>query len=368
MSSEINVVEKPAADSNAKPEVLLEVVETAHENKEENLLTESEMKEGGFSPQEIEMAKKQNILKKPEDKPKVEVKKDEEKKETPKTEVLNIEEIESDPVKEQEHIRDFNANEKALYFRQKKERQKRQKAEAERDQLAIKVKYLEEKKKNEEGETPKEDGLSFEDILKEDNPADEDRPLTLKDLKKLQEENEKKLKEDSEKKQERAAVLQEKLQDLETNAKEKYEDFDNVADLTTDILKNADKLFADDKKTLAKVKFKVNEFLRATANADQFSADEYNPADMCYEIGLMHPNYGKDNANKGKQDDGLTIDQIKKIERNASRRSSASLDGGGGGSKTVVSMKDITLEQAARLPTAQFMKLPKEVRERLLKQ
>lgn len=366
--SEVNLIEKPAEDKSAKPEVLLEVVETAKENKEENLLTESDMQEGGFSPQEIEMAKKQNILKKSEDKPKPEVKKDDEQKETQKTEVLNLEDIESDPLKEQEHLKDFNSNEKALYFRQKKEKLKRQKAEAERDQLAIKVKYLEEKEKTKEDvPSKKEDGLSFEDILADGEKSDDDKPLTMKDLKKLQEENERKLKEGQENKQARAQVLQVKLQELEVDAKEKYSDFDAVADLTTEILKDADKLFADDKKTLAKVKFKVNEFLRATANADQFSADEYNPADMCYEIGLMHPKYGKDNAEKGKQDDGLTIDQIKKIERNVSRKSSASLDGGGG-SKTVVSMKDITLEQAAKLPTAQFMKLPKEVRERLLRQ
>lgn len=302
-----------------------------------------EAKEGGFTPEEIEMGVKQGIIK---DAPKEEKKEDKkaektepEKKEEVKKELKETDE--DDPEHEYESIKDYNANEKALYFRQKKERQKRQKAESERDYIKAQIlardkEIAELRIKN----TPEP----------EIDPEDAERYVTVADMKKKEAEEAKQREEEH--KQEVAARseavrIKDRLAEQERTAKAKDENFDKICDLAKEIMeKQKSGLYA---KELA--------MLAADEDADVTG--------FIYEVAQLHPEY--QTVKNGKSETAKTEgkNNVDKIVKNAQKRQSSAAVGGGG-SRTVA-VDDLTIGDVKDMSQAQWDKLPKEVRERLLK-
>lgn len=341
------------------------------------------LSESGLKVNEVELAKKHGLteekkseeVKKPEEtKPeevKDEPKKEEKKPEETKAPVLTPEE------QELENLKAYNKNEKALYWQQKKERRKRQDAEVERDKTLIENRLLKERlaaQASPKSETQKKDDLlnldddAIDRVLAGDKPADnkdvnpEDKPLTEQRLKEIQGEDRKKQTE----LQDKASRLNERLNEQAKEAKAIYPDFEKVIDLAEEVMKNTETVFPANPKMQAKVQRLVKNWYITAATALDKESDE-NAADLIYEIGQLHPNYkpGEQAAGNGKDSASKADDKkISKMMDNASKRStSASLSGGG---KRTVTVEELTLEQALRLPSEEYRKLPQHVKDRFL--
>lgn len=282
------------------------------------------------------------------------------------------------PEQEQALMASLSQNGQAMYWAQKKERQKRQKIEAERtteraetqkkiDELTA---QLAEAKKT---KTDDEDPLEI-DQAEETDPNK--RPLTKEDLDKIEADKVAKLAEEEKKRTERRTVVMDALNFQQEDAKERYgeEVFNSAMDDVKDLLARAnagqlDELFPDVREQ-SRVVRKVKNLLSAFATADEFEEGDYNAADMAIELAKEHPKYkaaSKSNANGKKSGetgaDGNPED-VDRALKNANRRgSSATLTGG---TSRRVPLDELTAEQARKLPTSQWRKLPKSTRERLL--
>lgn len=327
--------------------------------------TREELKEKGWSAKELESAEKRGMITIP--------KKKEEPKPEDKTEIKTEDSVKPDEIvpeaKTKSSLPDFTFKtpeqekafldafgtgtpQRAMYFRMKNERQARQAAEAERDKerkeresLEVRIKAL---------ETKPADDLSLEG---EETDPDE-KPLTLKQLKELQ----KKEAEEAEKKKaemnQRASVVAEAQQTQEEYARSIYPDFDDTVAKAAEVMKNLDALIPEKWKQAKAIKL-IRDLQIAAANAEKIELDEYHAAHIAYEIGQMHPNYGKpadkepangDASDKdGKSKDPkkvnggrLTPEQMKRIEENTQRRASSASVSGGSGSRTI-SAEDVDL-------------------------
>jgi hypothetical protein len=357
---------------------------------EETKPTLEEAKESGLSAAELEAAKKHGLLaegeKDADDKRKEGTDEEGDRADKPGVDDAGASgerkdaprkyEVEDDPVKEQELLGKFNTNEKALYWTMKKDRLKRQEAEALRDHEAIKNKASEQRiadlQKQIDNLTKlamgsKKSGDADEDPLGlgegDEDKNGADKPLTRNDLEVIEKEKEEAAQKAEQERQEKAQQLKVRLDALEADAKARIPEFDAAINAAEDVLKNVDTLFKEPRVN-AMVKRKIQVALAETVSGGDLAPD------LMVEIGKLHPKYqeyadpGKKNGDK---DGSLTPEQIRRMEENSRRRgSSASVAGGGG--KRVVSLDDLTVEDAARMPSSQFRKLPREVRERLLRQ
>lgn len=299
---------------------------------------------------------------------------------------LKVLEAMDDPEKEADLIKDFNKNEKGLYFKQKKERAQRQTAEVERDHLAIKLKAEQDRaaRLEEENKTlkvpkksePKLDiyGNPVEEEKKDD---DENKPVTIKDLKEIEKEKTEKAKkeeDDNAARMERAQKLTGVLNAQEAEGEVVYgEPFKPAIVLATKILaaansKSLDSIFGGDKKAASRALKLCIDFQYATANADRIPEGEYNAADVAFELGKMHPEFGKPNGSgteTPKKDGAIEPEKAKRAIDNASKRgSSAALPSGGG--NRFVPYEEMDAAQLAALPQTEFAKVPREIRQRIL--
>jgi len=278
-------------------------------------------------------------------------------------------------------IASLTQNGKTLYWAQKKERQKRQKVEQDATEK-LKAKDIEiaelrakvEADQKIRSKRKEVDPLGLHDDEeteesekpKVDIPEDE-KPLNRKDLEEIEAEKKKKLEEAQEARYARASEIKEALEFQQLEAKERYEDFDASLDSAREILKavnegSLDKMFADPKQR-SRIIRKVQEIHSAYANADTFGEGDFNAADMTYELGKEHPEFGKPSFTD-ENDEGVHPEKSERVLKNASRRgSSAALNGGG---SRRVALDDLTMEQASRLSIEEFSKLPKHIREKLL--
>jgi len=353
-------------EEESKPTI--EIIEPAAPVSEEKASVQ-ELRDAGVSEAEIESARKLGIAeeKAPEEKTKVEP--EEKKGEEAKPEGDKKEELPTsttadeyarmmqDSKFEDEKLKGFRPHEKGTYFAMKKERQKRQTLEIQAQHAEIKLKAAKKeledlrKKYAAAAQKIKEVGVEgeSEEILEETETPD-------------QKEEKEKIDRD-----ERSQIVRSRLAEAEIDAKSRYPDYDKAVELTTDLIKNVDKLYENPREK-ARIKHKLQELLWATANADKFGEGEYGPADMAYEIGRLHPDYKAPDAGgdkTGKQDGGLSPEETRRVIENSRKRTSASISGGTG--KRIVTYDDLTLADAARMPSDQYEKLPKEVRERLLR-
>lgn len=317
------------------------------------LPTREEAKEQGLTADEMDRAEKSGLITKKEEVKKeepivtTETKVEDEKKEEPKVK-SSIPDFEfKTPEQEKAWLEAFppGTPQRGLYFRMKNERTQRQAAQAQlekahkdREALEARVKTLEAGKTQEVDE----DGNLIDP---------ENKPLTLKEWREIQrkdlEEKETKQRELSE----QAHVVSEANNLQEEYAKSEYADFDETIGLTTDLLKNAESLITEPWK-LEKLRRMARDMQIAAAKAHTFDLTGYHAARIAYEIGQMHPQYGKkaetQNNGDASEKDGkskdptkanggqrLTPEQMKRLEENTQRRSSSASVTGGGGKRTI---------------------------------
>lgn len=299
--------------------------------------------QGEISEQEIQMGKDLGMFEsevkesKPEEKPEV---KDDDA--TVQSDHAPVEEKHTDeeelaPEKEEALVKDFNANEKKLYWERKKERIKRQEAQREKELTAIQLAAA-----KRELELLKTGQLkSVEESKEEEQQFDEDdeRIMTVGEFKRMQ----KAKAEEAEKTNAQAQAIIKRVEVQEVEAKAKYADYDDVTLLAAEMIKT-NKAYA---RVLAEAANDPNE----------------NVAEVAYNIGRLHPKYGK------------TVEPLKKAEtkqidraiKNSEKRvTSASVSGGGG--KSSVSEADLSVEDVANMSAAQYGKLSKETRDRILRE
>lgn len=308
--------------------------------------TREEAQKKGWSDKEIEAAEKRGVIAKPE--PKKPEEKQEKKDEQPtdkKQEPINSSLPDftiTDPAKEKVFLDTFGSGtpQRAMYFRMKHERQARQKAEMERDRLKLEVQTFRDEnggRRGQETDQPQD----------EDDP--EDKPLTIRQLKELQKAEREAWQKQKDEIESRAGRTSEALKTQEEFAKEVYPDFEETVKLAKNLVE--DMASISDPVKRSKVLKLVSDLRHAAANADQYGVDEYNASMIAYELGQLHPEYGKKSATNGApkgdpKDGDLTPEQMERIEKNTQRRaSSASLPGGSNGHRTIsineVSVKDL---------------------------
>lgn len=349
----------------------VEIVEPAAPVVAEKI-TLAEAKDSGLSAKEAEMAQKHGVIEKDEPKPEVKKEPAAEKKDEPKPEEKAEEKKPAaDAADVPADYNKFSPNEKALYWERKKERTKRQRAEAEKELLQLRVKNLEKElaEKKPEPKAPAKDDLNLDDLLddksgKETELDPKDKPLTVADLEKREKDKAESEKSAEAEKAVKAKELRARLSEFEIEAQEKFGDFDEVADLAKDILEKGVALFDGDEDMAELAQARAERALHGMVNAMKWEEGQKTPAEMVYDLGRLHPKYR--NRAKGASEQPVPAEKLERMIENAGKRSSASLPGGNG-SRRVVSVDDLTPEEAAKLTPAQYMKLPKAARERLLR-
>ncbi len=326
-----------------------------------------EVKEQGWSAAEIESGQKRGMVAKPEEKPK-EAPKAEEK--APEPEVKKPE-----PVKrgtplddvvltpEQQKVIDdaFGPGHpvRAFYFRAKNERTQRQRAEGERDALKKALQDAEAKL----AAKPKED------VPEDEDP--ENKPLTVKDLKALRDQEAKAFEEQRQKQSERAQKVSTAQVEQEEYARTVYTDFDDTVGKAKEVMQNLDALLPEKYQQARALKL-IRDLQMAAANADQMDLDDFNAAHIAYEIGRLHPDFGKPAEKKEekpgakpdpKANGGRTPEELERMKRNSQQRpSSASVPQGGG--KRAVSPEEVTGEDLNRMSAAERLSFREKHPER----
>lgn len=337
----------------------MEVVKETVEIIEPEIKTEpkapsrDELKEKGWSSQELESAEKHGMISKPEEKkeePKAEVKAE------PKAEVKEERRAEErkgtlpeftfkSPEQEKAFLDAFGAGteQRAMYFRMKNERTARQRAEQERDverkrsqDLEARISAMETKK-----------APAVDENGNEIDP--DDKPLTLKQLRELQKSEAEEIEKKNQELNVRASRVTEAQRTQEDYARSIYADFDDTVNKAKEVMQNLETMVPEKWKQ-AKAIDLIRKLQMAAANADQLDLDDYHAAMIAHEIGQLHPQYGKSAEPDGKTErpekanGGHTPEQMKRIEANTQRRaSSASIPGGGG--KRTISVDDIGLKE-----------------------
>lgn len=298
--------------------------------------------QGEISEQEIQMGKDLGMFEsevtepKPEEKP--EVKDDDAivQSDPAPVEEKTADEEDLAPEKEEALVKDFNANEKKLYWERKKERLKRQEAQREKELTAIQLAAAKRELELLKTGQPK----SVEES-KEETQFDEDdeRIMTVGEFKRMQ----KAKAEEAEKTNAQAQAIIKRVEVQEVEAKAKYADYDDVTLLAAEMIKT-NKAYA---RVLAEAANDPNE----------------NVAEVAYNIGRLHPKYGK-TAEPVKKAETKQIDRA--IKNSEKRTTSASVSGGGG--KSSVAEGDLTVEDVANMSAIQYGKLSKETRDRILRE
>lgn len=328
--------------------------------------TRDELKEKGWSASELESAEKRGMIDKKEPAKK------EEKQEAPKAEEKEAEPSEPQkqepkrgslpdftfktPEQEKAFLDAFGPGTppRAMYFRMKHERERRQALEAERDRAMLEAQMLRDQLPK------KQEQPQIDENGQEIDP--DDKPLTRRQLlemqREAQEENERQRKE-LESKAMRAAEAQKMHEEY---ARSVYPDFDDALKFAGEIAQKIDIL--PDEKTRRRALKLMADFKDAVANAADLELDDFNAADIAYEIGRLHPSYGKQANGQAaesptgnlrpdtKANGGLTPEQMKRIEANTQRRaSSASIPGNG--AKRTVSVDEITIKDVLKMSADQ---------------
>lgn len=328
------------------------------------LPTPEEAAAQGLTAKEIESAEKRGMVAKPEEK-KEEVKKEEtdstrtvEKAEAipdQKNHVKHLEDVEYTPeqfdrLKEVFPFVNGKMNPAvAMYARARSEKVARQRVEQERDQERQKREALEAQI------AALNATKATQEVDDDGNPIDpEDKPLTLKQLRQLQQKEAEEISRKQEENQKKVQIVTEAQKTQEEFARSIFKDFDDTVNKAKEVMQNLETLIPE-KWQQAKVVNLIRNLQVAAANADKIDLDDYHAALIAYEIGKMHPNYGKKSdvspngdeseldgkpTNPKKANGGHTPEQMKRIEENTNRRaSSASIQGGGG--KRTVSVDDV---------------------------
>jgi hypothetical protein len=301
--------------------------------------------EGELSEQELQMGKDLGMFDETEPK---EVEKETEASNDDETVSQNTDVVEGkkdaiaeedlSPEKEEAIVKDFNANEKKLYWERKKERIKRQEAQREKELTAIQLSAA--KREIELLKTGQPKSVEDSQEAKEQEvDEDDERIMTVGEFKRMQ----KSKADEAEKVNAQAQSIIKRVEVQEVEAKAKYADYDEVTKLAAEMIKT--------NKSYARV-------LAQAAN----DPDE-NVAEVAYNIGRLHPKYGK----TAKAEPKAETKQIDRAIKNSEKRvTSASVAGGGG--KSAVGEADLSVEDVAKMSNVEYGKLSKETRDRILRE
>lgn len=238
------------------------------------------------------------------------------------------------PEKEAEFLKAFGPGtpQNGLYFRMKNERRARQKVEAELAALKAQL-------------TAK--AAPAADPAAED---DEDAPVTKKMLQDWERQKEEERTRQLEEQQQRVQIVTAAQAEQEEYAKSVYPDWKDTAVLAVDLLKDLknDGNMVPEKHRKAKLIQLVKELQLAAAQADAQGLDDRHAAFIAYEIGQLHPQYGKPKAPAGgeprqdgpskeipKAPGAIKPETLKRIENNTQRRGSSAAVPAGSGKRTI---------------------------------
>lgn len=347
--------------------------------------TREDLRSKGWSAAELDSAEKRGMIatkKKPEEDP-------EQKSESETKDLVDEKKVEDKPVKAKSPLPDFsmtpeqekvyldtfgpNTPQRGLYFRMKNERQQRQ-IEAEARKAAEKrALELESQLKAFEAMKPKEvDELG--------DPIDpEDKPLTLKQWREIQKKEQEEILKKNDEMQSRQKSVSEAVVTQEQYVRSIYPDFDEAVEMGKDLLKNLNERIPEKWKRDKVIKL-VEELQVAHQTADQRDLDDRHAAHIAYEIGMMHPDFGRkaephgDASDKdGKSNDPkkanggrLTPEQMKRIEENTQRRASSASVQGGGGNRTI-SVEDVDISALNKMSYAERQKFREKHPDRYAK-
>jgi chemotaxis protein histidine kinase CheA len=232
---------------------------------------------------------------------------------------------------------------RGFYLYGKKERKARQALETKLQQAGAEIEALKAQTKT----PPQAD------------PEDEDAPLTKKALREMlaSEQAQAGKATEAQKQAEFKRAIAEKEQ--EEDARGTLENFDQTLTLAQDLITNISTLVPEGPKR-KKVVNLFKQLKYASANADKFGPDDLTGPEIAYELGTLHPNYGKvpstpapkaddktdktgtsDESPKG--DGTLNPGKLERIEKNTQRRASSASVPSGGGARTL-SPDEVTLE------------------------
>lgn len=335
-----------------------------------------ELKDKGWSNAELDSAEKRGMISKPTDETKPEVKKQElpVQPKTEQTQPAPEKKFETSvpdftfktPEQEKAFMDAFGHGtpQRAMYIGMKEERRKRQAAQDERDRLALEVQLLKDSRMIQQKDIAEVDA--------EGNEIDpEDKPLTVKQWKALQKEEQESINRQQQELNHRSSKVSEALKIQEEFAQSSMPDFDDTVRLAADLVQNVDQI--PEKWKREKVIRLIKDLQTAAATADKYDLDAYNAPMISYELGRLHPNYGKHADHDGttpKVDpkangSHLTPEQMKRIEENTQRRaSSASLPGSSNG-RRVVSVDDITVKDILKMNPEERYKFKKDHPEKM---
>jgi hypothetical protein len=290
----------------------------------------------GLSDGEITLAKEHGLYEEKEDGVQIEGEKQDEgekevAKENNEEKTPSFEQIEDD----EKLIEKYNKNEKALYWKWKTDKQKRQEAQSRVKEMEDKLKFLNSNDDN---------GKKLEKIKDLLNNPDS---LTVEALQQALEE-----KVELEKKEEldNAEVIKNKVSQkamfAEKIGKAKYERFDDITIL-------AKEMIAEDKsKTYQKLI--DDSFMNDDVDEDMLVERVVNIARMNQKFNEVMNRVEPEKK-----------EEVSRVLNNSKKKvSSASLSGASG--RRIISEKELTVAQASRLTTEQWAKLKPETQKRIL--
>ena len=295
-----------------------------------------------------------------------------EKKEETTEQNLSFENVEKD---EKNLVTKFNKNEQALYWKWKSDKQERQTAQREYELSTVREKALKKEleslrsnhdisdaklKKVNELLTGPQDNITIEAIqailAQSAQPNDsDDRPLTKKDLNELSE----KQKQEQREFEEKQKFVVGRINSAESIGKSKYDNFDDAINMAQEVING--KIELPDMLTADEIAKKLNERI---ANKD---LDPEKVADFVVSIAKLNPNFGKKQAPASQAQRKETDENIDRIIKNASKATSSAAVNGGNG-RRMVSLENLTVDDAAKLTPKQWGDLPANVRKRILSQ
>lgn len=299
-----------------------------------------------LSPEEKEMAIKHGLIEKPEEENKDEDENnetdknndDKPKDEDPKADIKHssdldtvFEEWSEDPEKEHSGLQQFTTEQRSFYYKWKKDKHKRQEAEAKYELLELENNKLK-AQLNDKSRDPL-------DRLFEEDEAN--KPVTKKEYQ-----------EDKQKQKDAEAndiARKQRMAQHNAEAKEKYSDYSETLDLAMQVMKNDS----------SGVYWKL--FIEAVDNP------KGNSAEVAYKIGKLHPDYGT--AKKvAKVPEGKDEDKVTKMIENAQKgKSSSSIPENQTGKRNVPEA-ELTVSDCSGMTTKQWLSLKRETRDRLLRE
>ena len=302
----------------------------------------------GLTDGEIELAKEHGFIKEEEEKngtddeqpePKTdedsESESEEEQEEEKVEEHPSFEDVEND----EKLIDKYNKNEKALYWKWKTDKHKRQEAQKEAESLRV----------NGNVKDAVDSGVSGKKLEKIKKLLENPDTLTIESLQAtLDEEVEPDKKPDE---LDNAQAIQQKValkaQFAEKIGSAKYDNFEGISKLAKEVI--------NDDKSGTYQKLIEDSFLND-------AVDENMLVERVISIARMSPKYNEVVNNK-KVENKEEVDRV--IKNSKKKPSSASVSGASG--KRIISESELTVEQATKLSDAQWWKLKPETRERILR-